>query len=71
MLKKWDKKRKKERKIKTENMISQRIQRESQYLLFYIRPTIMSDVKKRKEKKQTEEEKDFNRKHDALQNTER
>jgi hypothetical protein len=29
----------------------------------------MSDVKKRKEKKQTEEEKDFNRKHDALQNT--
>jgi hypothetical protein len=52
-------------------MISQRIQRESQYLLFYIIPTIMSDVKKRKEKKQTEEEKDFNRKHDALQNTER
>jgi hypothetical protein len=31
-------------------MISQRIQRESQYLLFYRIPTIMSDVKKKKRK---------------------
>lgn len=48
-------------------MISYRIQRESKYLLFYVKPTIMSDIKKRKRKETNRRRK----RHDALHNTER